>query len=77
MPPDVRRKRLAWAAVQFGLGQGQMLGAVVAVYLLVVTGPSEPTLAVAAIATSCFLASRLIFRGRSAAEMVDWQPSDR
>ncbi|MBN9519859.1 hypothetical protein J0H58_15260 [bacterium] len=70
VPPDVRRKQLAWAAVQLALGQSQVMGAVAGFYLLVTTGVSDLTLGVCAITGFVTLVSRAVFRGRSAAEMV-------
>lgn len=72
IPPDVTRKRLRWAALQFVLGQAQMIGAAVGVYLLITTGVSHLTLAVVAGTATFTLVSKLIFRGRSAADMVPW-----
>ncbi len=70
VPPDVRRKQLAWAAVQLALGQAQVMGAVAGFYLLVTTGVSELTFGVCAVTGFFTLISRAVFRGRSAAEMV-------
>lgn len=70
VPPEVRRKQLAWAVVQIVLGQAQMIGAVAGLYLLITTGVSELTLAVCAVTGLCTLISRLVFKGRSAADMV-------
>jgi hypothetical protein len=51
-----------------------MIGAVVTLYLLFATGLGEWTLAACVAATACALSSKLIFRGRSATQMVDWPP---
>ncbi len=70
VPPDVRRKQIRWAILQLVLGQAQMIGAVAGLYLLITTGVSEQTLAVCAVAGVCTLVSRLVFKGRRAADMV-------
>lgn len=69
VPPHVRRKELAWAVVRLILGQAQMIGAVAGMYLLVVTGVSEATLAVCAVTGACTLLSRALFRGRPALDV--------
>ena len=67
---DIQLRRLVWAAVQLSLGLMQMAGALVGLALLIIIGVSGEAFAACVVAGIATLASRLIFRGRSAADMV-------
>jgi len=59
-----RKKEVRWAIVRLILGQAQIIGAVVSVYLVIQTGINSLSVCAFALTTACTILSRLIFRGK-------------
>jgi len=65
--PNGQRQRARerwWAVVRILVGQAQIIGATVAVYFLIQTGTSVPSLIALGVTALMFLVSKLLFRDR-------------